>query len=100
MKLFSKRWPLCLVALAIVAAAAFGGQALAGSKGDSSQGLGPTSGLLPRDHLTEESAIQVDLSKESVRLPLYKGIAYQGTPTEETACDTLLDALDRVSARH
>ena len=34
---------------------------------------GPISGLLPRDHLTEESAIQVDLSKETVRLPLYKG---------------------------
>ncbi len=28
------------------------------------KGLGPISGLLPRDHLTEESAIQVDLSKE------------------------------------
>jgi len=50
---------------------------------------------LPRDHLTEESAIQVDLSKESVRLPLYKGIAYKGTPKEETVWFTLLDASDQ-----
>ena len=62
---------------AIAAAAAMGSQALAGSKDGtaSAKGLGPLSGLLPRDHLTEESAIQVDLSKESVRLPLYKGKA-------------------------
>ncbi len=38
-------------------------------------GLGETSGTLPRDHLTLESAIQVDLSKETVRLPLYRGKA-------------------------
>src|SRR5260370_21360405 len=42
-------------------------------------GLGQLSGLLPRDHLTEESAIQVDLSHETVRLPLYKGEAYGKT---------------------
>jgi hypothetical protein len=42
--------------------------------------LGQTSGLLPRDHLTLENAIQVDLSNETVRLPIYKGIAYKGTP--------------------
>ena len=54
-----------------------GSQAFAGSKGDpaSAKGLGPLTGLLPRDHLTVESAIQVDLSKETVRLPLYKGKA-------------------------
>src|SRR5262245_23586190 len=95
MKLFSKRWPLGVATLAIVAAAVFGGQALAGSRGDSSQGLGPTSGLLPRDHLTLESAIQVDLSKESVRLPLYKGIVHKGTPQQETVWFTLLDASDQ-----
>src|SRR5262249_25540026 len=39
-------------------------------------GLGPTTGLLPRDHLTLESAIQVNLSKETVRLPLYPGTAH------------------------
>ena len=37
--------------------------------------LGQTSGLLPRNKLTEESALQVDLSKETVRLPLYPGTA-------------------------
>ncbi len=52
-------------------------------------GLGQTSGLLPRDHLTEESAIQVDLSTETVRLPLYKGVAYG-----KTAWFILLDASD------
>ena len=85
------------VALAVVATAAvMGSQAFAGSKdgSPSAKGLGPISGLLPRDHLTEESAIQVDLSKESVRLPLYKGIAYKGTPKEETVWFTLLDASD------
>src|SRR5689334_22278014 len=38
-------------------------------------GLGQLSGLLPRNHLTLESAIQVDLNQETVRLPLYKGEA-------------------------
>jgi hypothetical protein len=52
-------------------------------------GLGQLSGLLPRDHLTEESALQVDLSTETVRLPLYKGDAYG-----KTAWFILLDASD------
>ncbi len=52
-------------------------------------GLGQLSGLLPRDHLTEESAIQVDLSNETVRLPLYKGEA-----SGKTAWFVLLDASD------
>ena len=39
-------------------------------------GLGQSAGLLPRNKLTEESALQVDLSKETVRLPLYPGTAY------------------------
>ena len=39
-------------------------------------GLGQLSGLLPRNKLTEESALQVDLSKETVRLPLYPGTAH------------------------
>ena len=51
--------------------------------------LGPNSGLLSRDNLTEESAIQVDLSKETVRLPLYIGEAYG-----KTAWYVLLDASD------
>lgn len=53
-------------------------------------GLGQLDGLLPRDHLTQESALQVDLSRESVRLPLYKGKA-QG----KTVWFVLLDASDR-----
>ena len=60
-----------------------------GSGSGAASGLGPRSGLLARDHLTVESALQVDLSKESVRLPLYKGDA-QG----ETVWFVLLDASD------
>ena len=92
MKVLSKRWLLGAATLAIiVAAAAVGGQALAGSNDApaAAKGLGPTSGLLPRDHLTVESAIQVDLSKESVRLPLYEGKA-----NGETVWYVLLDASD------
>jgi hypothetical protein len=98
MKLVSKRWLLGAVALAAIAAAAvMGSQAFAGSKDGSAsaKGLRPIAGLLPRDHLTEESAIQVDLSKESVRLPLYQGVAYKGTPQQETVWFTLLDASDQ-----
>jgi len=98
MRLLSKRRLFVPVALAfIAAAAAMGSQALAGSKdgSPSAKGLGPISGLLPRDHLTEESAIQVDLSKESVRLPLYRGVAYKGTPQEETVWYVLLDSSDQ-----
>jgi hypothetical protein len=51
--------------------------------------LGQDTGLLPRDHLTVESALQVDLSKESVRLPLYKG-----TANGQTVWYVLLDASD------
>jgi hypothetical protein len=97
MKLFSKRWLLAATTLAVVAAAAgMVSVAVAGSKRSAAaQGLGPISGLLPRDHLTLESAIQVDLSKESVRVPLYKGVAYKGTPQQETVWFTLLDASDQ-----
>src|SRR5580765_287852 len=97
MKVYSKRRLLAaatLVAAALVAVV--GGQALAGGTAPpkSAEGLGPLTGLLPRDHLTEESAIQVDLSKESVRVPLYPGIAYKGTPNEEKVWYVLLDASD------
>jgi hypothetical protein len=97
LNIFTKRRLTTAVALAVVsAAAAMGSQAFAGSGNGtaSSRGLGPISGLLPRDHLTEESAIQVDLSKESVRLPLYQGVAYKGTPNEEKVWYVLLDASD------
>src|SRR5436190_1883814 len=39
------------------------------------KGLGQTSGLLPGNKLTLESAIQVNLSNETVRLPIYPGTA-------------------------
>ena len=71
-------------------AAAFAGPNHSSRSGD---GLGPSNlgprGVLARDHLTEESAIQVDLTHESVRLPLYKGIA-----GGKTVWFTLLDASD------
>jgi hypothetical protein len=93
MKLLSKRKLLSAVTLLIAAAvAAMVGQAFAGSKHApaSAKGLGQLTGLLPRDHLTEESAIQVDLSKETVRLPLYEGRA-----NGETVWFVLLDASDQ-----
>jgi hypothetical protein len=96
-RLLSKRWLLLAATLVFVAAAAaMGSQALAGGKDapGAAKGLGQLSGLLPRDHLTTESAIQVDLSKETVRLPLYKGVAYKGTPNQETVWYVLLDASD------
>src|SRR6476620_6287451 len=86
---------IAALTLAILAAA-IASQALGGAQSGSKSagGLGLLTGLLPRDHLTEESAIQVDLSKETVRLPLYKGVAYKGTPQQETVWYVLLDASD------
>jgi hypothetical protein len=67
--------------------------ALASNPGES-KGLGQLSGLLPAKKLTLESAIRVDLSNETVRLPLYPGIAYKGTPRQEKVWYVLLDASD------
>jgi hypothetical protein len=66
-------------------------------RGTAAQGLGQLSGLLPRNHLTTENAIQVNLSNESARLPLYKGRAPvpNGQPGQtETVWFVLLDASD------
>src|SRR5262245_42678972 len=99
MKISSRRWWLPTAALAaslaIAASAVTATQALgrSGSSTDppgAASGLGQLSGLLPRDHLPEESAIQVDLTRESVRLPLYKG-----TAGGQTAWFVLLDASDQ-----
>jgi hypothetical protein len=97
MHVLSRRWWVAGAAIAIAATAAVTGQALAGSSDHPAAAgeLGPRHGLLPRDHLTEESAIQVDLSKETVRLPLYRGVAYKGTPQQETVWYVLLDASDQ-----
>ncbi len=51
--------------------------------------LGQTRGLLPRRKLVLESAIKVDLTKDTVRLPLYKGMA-----NGKSAWFVLLDASD------
>ena len=68
MKKVSKRWLLGATTLIVVAAGAvIGGVALA-SGGDSdkpSKDLGQSTGLLPRDHLTLESAINVNLDNRS-----------------------------------
>jgi hypothetical protein len=79
MKILSRRWRVTVVAsLAVAASAVLTTAAFAGSNAAPAKagGLGPTTGLLPRDHLTLESAIQVNLSKETVRLPLYPGTAH------------------------
>jgi hypothetical protein len=60
--------------------------------------LGPTTGILPADHQTLESALQINLSNETARLPLYPGIAYKGTSHEEKVWYVLLDASDQGAA--
>ncbi len=79
MKILSRRWWVTAVAsLAVAATAVFATAAFTGSNATPAEagGLGPATGLLSRDHLTLESAIQVNLSKETVRLPLYPGTAH------------------------
>jgi hypothetical protein len=96
MNISSKRWVAGAATLAVAAAAAVtGGAAFAGSNHStaSAKGLGRTTGVLPRSHLTEESAIRVDLSRETVRLPLYKGRA-----SGQTVWYVLLDASDAGAA--
>jgi len=102
-----KRRPTAALAVLAVAAslglAACGAAASAGTAAPAAQagkppgeskGLGQLSGLLPRDKLTLESAIQVNLSNETVRLPLYPGTAYAGTPHAEKVWYILMDASD------
>ena len=56
------------------------------------KGLGQLSGILPTDKLTLPSAIEVNLSKEYVRLPIYPGVAYAGTKHAEKVWYILEDA--------
>ena len=96
MKKVSKRWLLGATTLIVVAAGAvIGGVALAsgGAADKPSKDLGQSTGLLPRDHLTLESAINVNLDKETVRLPLYRGEA-----NGETVWFTLMDSSDAGAA--
>ena len=79
MKILTRRWWLAAAAAVAVAGSTVG--AVVASAGTNAApatpgGLGQASGLLPRTHLTEESALQVNLSKETVRLPLYPGTAH------------------------
>src|SRR5712664_179941 len=65
-----------LVAIvALLIAAMIRGPVAAENTTAASGDLGQRSGLLPRENLVLESALQVDLTKETVRLPLYKGTA-------------------------
>jgi len=69
---------LLAIAVVLVGIAWYGGSSPAKAEGGTpgaARGLGQLSGLLPTQNLVLESALQVDLSKETVRLPLYKGTA-------------------------
>jgi hypothetical protein len=61
-------------------------------------GLGQLTGLLPSSKLTLPSAIEVNLSKEYVRLPIYPGVAYAGTKHAEKVWYILEDASDQGAA--
>ncbi|MDQ6851566.1 MAG: hypothetical protein M3070_16825 [Actinomycetota bacterium] len=75
--------------LVVAANASSAGPHSADARPGSSHGLGQLTGLLPRGHLTEESALQVNLSRDTVRLPLYQGKAHG-----KTVWFVLLDASD------
>ena len=108
----SKRGLIAVLAAAVAAGASlglggFGGAAAAaplapGARADgvpgAATGLGQLTGLLPASHLTLESAIQVNLSNETARLPLDPGIAYAGTPHQEKVWYILEDASDAGAA--
>ena len=98
-----KRGLLAVLAAAVVASTSLaiamgGGAASAASAARASQppgesaGLGQLSGILPASKLTLPSAIEVNLSKEYVRLPLYPGIVNAGTPHQEKVWYILEDA--------
>ncbi len=86
-----KGWLLAASAVLVASTAAAAGPALARADDapGAASGLGQLTGLLPRDHLTVESALQVDLSKQTVRLPLYPGKA-----NGQTVWYVLLDSSD------
>jgi hypothetical protein len=106
MKISKRRWlPVAAIAAAtagVLAAVVPGANAApvahATTVPGGATGLGPLSGLLPRDHLTLASAIRINLSNETARLPLYPGIAYKGTSHEEKVWYVLLDASDEGAA--
>ncbi len=89
--------------LAIAAGAGAAASAAPAARADQgpgeATGLGQLTGLLPASHLTLESAIQVNLSNETARLPLYPGIAYAGTSHQEKVWYILEDASDEGAAK-
>jgi hypothetical protein len=107
MKISKRRWRLAgavalatagVLAVVVPSGANAASAAPAHKAPGESNGLGPLSGLLPRDHLTLESALQINLSNETARLPIYPGIAYKGTSHEEKVWYVLLDASDEGAA--
>jgi hypothetical protein len=73
----------------LTAASQTAGAKVTAATAKSTGGLGQTSGLLPTSKLTEKSAINVNLSTETVRLPLYQGKAHG-----KTVWYVLLDSSD------
>jgi hypothetical protein len=107
---FQKRWLLTAIAVLFGAAATPAVAALAQhkhharhaqqsdtrGKPGAATGLGQLSGVLPRDNLTQESAIEINLSKEYARLPIYPGDAPNPkTGQIEKVWYLLLDASDK-----
>ena len=103
MKKRQKRWSFAAATLVLAAGAAVVGShsgadtsLLPASAADtrpvpaSADGLGQLTGDLPRENLTLSSAINVDLDKETVRLPLY-----EGRSGGQTVWFVLLDASDQ-----
>jgi hypothetical protein len=78
----------------LVSQVGFAPAARADDRPGAADGLGQLTGLLPRANLTLESALQVDLNAETVRLPLYPGKA-----GGQDVWFVLLDASD-VGAAH
>jgi hypothetical protein len=86
---------------AVASAAPAASAASTGCKGKipgGAHGLGQLCGILPSDKLTLPSAIEVNLSKEYVRLPIYPGVAYAGTSHAEKVWYILEDASSQGAA--
>src|ERR1022692_202056 len=101
-----KRGPIAVLVAALAAAAslAIAGCGVRGASPSpaaaakipgAAQGLGQLSGILPASKLTLPSALEVNLTHEFVRLPLYPGTAYAGTPHAEKVWYILLDSSDK-----
>ena len=84
-------WLLAAAAVLAISTGVATSQALARTPDapGAASGLGQLTGLLPRDHLSVESALQVDLSAQTVHLPLYPGKA-----NGRTVWYVLLDSSD------